>query len=97
MQAERYAGVRAQRVKKVLELSFEQRLCSSVDREQPELSFDMDALNDRILVAETSRRQDQHDAVAVLKKVHCSHMRFIYDSYMISIFICAYEGHMKDI
>ena len=48
-------------------LDFERLVVESVDMEQPELSFDMAALEDRILVAQHSTRQDQKDAAAVLR------------------------------
>ena len=67
LQAEKYAAVRVLRSKKTLQLTFEQRLFDSVDKEQPEISFDLDMLDDRILAAQYSWRQDQRDAAAVLK------------------------------
>ena len=67
---ERAAGklLRGAKAAKPTALDFEQRIIfSSVDMEQPELSFDMEALEDRVLMAQYSRRQDQRDAAAVLR------------------------------
>ena len=65
-QSELLAVERAGRAAKPT-LSFEQRLLNSVDRNQPELSFDMDALEGRLKTAEHSRRQDQRAAAGALR------------------------------
>ena len=66
---ERAAGKLLRRAKaaKPTALEFEQIIVAGVDMEQPELSFDMEALEDRILMAQYSRRQDQREAAAVLR------------------------------
>ena len=67
--AERAAGklARGAKAAKPTALDFEQRIVAGVDMEQPELSFDMEALEDRVLMAQCSRRQDQREAAAVLR------------------------------
>jgi len=48
-------------------LDFERRIVDSVDLAQPELSFDLAALEDKILMAEYSWRHDQKEAAGVLR------------------------------
>ena len=47
-------------------LDFEQRIVDSIDRAQPELGFDMEALEDNILMAHRSKRPDQKEAARAL-------------------------------
>ena len=48
-------------------LDFERRIVDTVDNEQPELSFDMEALEDMILLSRNSRVKDRRDAAATLR------------------------------
>ena len=43
-------------------LEHERRIVDSVDEEQPELSFDMDELDDTILMAQRSQQPDRRAA-----------------------------------
>ena len=65
-QAELHAAAKAARgepaAAKPTRLDFERRIADSIDRAQPELGFDMAALGDNILMAQRSRRPDQHEA-----------------------------------
>ena len=69
-QAEVYAARklgRSAKGAKPTALDFERRIVDSVDLAQPELSFDLAALEDRILMAEYSWRHDQKEAAGVLR------------------------------
>ena len=68
-QAARYAATRAARGEKIktTALDFERRILASVDREQPECSFDMEALDDMILMSQRSQLEDQRDAAVMLR------------------------------
>ena len=68
-QAEVYAVsrlVRGAKAAKPTMLDFEQRVVDSIDMDDPECSFDMERLQDRIRMAQHSWRHDQRDAAAVL-------------------------------
>ena len=69
-QAEVHAAcklLRGAKAAKPTALGYEQRIVGGVDMEHPELSFDLEALEDRMLRAQYSRRQDQREAAAVLR------------------------------
>ena len=71
-QAEIYAAsklARGAKIAKPTKLEFERRIAESVDLAQPEQSFDMEALDNRIRMAEHSWRQDQREAAAVMQGV----------------------------
>ena len=51
---------------KPTKLDFERRIADSIDRAQPDLGFDMAALEDNILMAQRSRRPDQREAALAL-------------------------------
>uniref|UniRef100_A0A7S4HCN1 Uncharacterized protein n=1 Tax=Prymnesium polylepis TaxID=72548 RepID=A0A7S4HCN1_9EUKA len=65
-QSELLAVERTERAAKPT-LSFAQRLLDTVDREQPELSFNMDVLERRLRTAEHGWRQDQRAAAGALR------------------------------
>ena len=69
-QAARYAAARAERGAeraRPTALDFERRIVDTVDSEQPERSFDMEALDDMILHSQYSRLKDRRDAAATLR------------------------------
>ena len=69
-QAELYAVsklARGAKVAKPTKLEFEQRVVDSVDMAHPDSSFDMEALDDRIRMAQRSWRHDQREAAAVMQ------------------------------
>ena len=69
-QAEVHAAgklLRGTKAAKLTAIDFERRIVAGIGMEQPERSFDLEALEDRILMAQYSRRQDQREAAAVLR------------------------------
>ena len=69
-QAEIYAAAKlvggANTAAKPKALDFERRVADSVDMAQPELSFDLEALDDRMRMAQHSWLPDQREAAAVM-------------------------------
>ena len=68
-QAARYAAVKAARSAKAkpTALDFERRIVDAVDKEQPERSFDMELLDDIIMMSHRSKLKDRRDAAAMLR------------------------------
>ena len=69
-QAARYAGIKAARPakKRLSALERERCIVESIDREQPERSFDMDELETEIIHAQYSLLQDRRAAAAMLRE-----------------------------
>ena len=65
-QAAKYAAVKAAQKRRLNPLEHERRIVDSVDEEQPELSFDMDELDDTILMAQRSQQPDRRAAADML-------------------------------
>ena len=67
-QATHYAAVRSstKRAKPTV-LDWERTIVETIDKEHPESSFDMEALDDVILMSHRSRLQDRREAAAMLR------------------------------
>ena len=73
-QAQLYAAHRLARGRKTVKqsaLDFERRIVNSVSLEQPEQTFDVSALDQRILTAQHARRRDQREAARILRQGDC--------------------------